>query len=151
MSIEKWKNLAPKKENKISEESASEQLKKLLTYYETDFDDAAPELETAINQIMGRILSAFMQGKIELKDEPDGKLSIIQHIKKSENGADTLTYRALKGGDKVKIDQAGNDPTARMHCLMGLLSGYGADAIGKLSAGDLRVTEGLAGFFCALC
>jgi hypothetical protein len=150
MGIEQWKSLAPKKQNKISEESAREQLSRLMAYYETDLDDAAPEQEAAINQIMGRIMSAFMQGKIELsEDRESGELSIIQHIKKKD-GKDTITYRPLKGNDKVKLENAGNDPTARMHYLMGILSGYGQDAIGKLSAGDLRVTEALAGFFIVL-
>lgn len=150
MGIEQWKSLAPKKENRISEESAREQLRKLMAYYETDLDDTTSEQETAVNQIFSRLLSAFMQGKLELsEDTENGGLFIKQHIKKKD-GQEALTYRPLKGSDRVKLEQAGNDPTARMHCLMGILSGYGADAIGKLSAGDLRVTEALAGFFIVL-
>lgn len=149
MGIEQWKSLAPKKENKISEESAREQLAELMAAYETDLDNAAPEQEAAINQIMGRLLSAFMQGKLELSEDTESGLSIKQHITRKD-GKDTITYRPLKGSDKVKLENAGNDPTARMHYLMGILSGYGQDAIGKLSAGDLRVTEALAGFFIVL-
>jgi len=149
VGIEQWKSLAPKKENKISEESAREQLAELMAAYETDLDNAAPEQEAAINQIMGRLLSAFMQGKLELSEDTESGLSIKQHITRKD-GKDTITYRPLKGSDKVKLENAGNDPTARMHYLMGILSGYGQDAIGKLSAGDLRVTEALAGFFIVL-
>ena len=150
MGIEQWKSLAPKKENKISEESTREQLAKLMAAYETDLDDAAPEQEAAINQIMGRILSAFMQGKLELsEDKESGELSIIQHITKKD-GKDKLTYRPLKGSDKVKLENAGTDPTKRMHHLMGILSGLGADVIGKLSSGDIRVAEAVAGFFIVL-
>jgi hypothetical protein len=149
MGIEQWKALAPKKENRISEESAKEQLSKLMAYYETDLDDSTPEQETAINQIMSRILAAFMQGKIELSEDTENGLSILQHIKKKD-GKETITYRPLKGNDKVKLENAGTDPTARMHYLMGVLSGYGMEVIGKLSAGDLRVTEALAGFFLVL-
>jgi len=149
VGIEQWKSLAPKKENKISEESTREQLAKLMAAYETDLDDAAPEQEAAINQIMGRLLSAFMQGKLELSEDTESGLSIKQHIKRKD-GKDTITYRPLKGNNKVKLENAGNDPTARMHYLMDILSGYDQDAIGKLSAGDLRVTEALAGFFIVL-
>jgi len=98
---------------------------------------------------MGRLQSAFMQGKLELSEDTENGFFIKQHIKK-KNGKDTITYKPLKGSDKVKLENAGNDPTARMHYLMGILSGYGQDAIGKLSAGDLRVTEALAGFFIVL-
>jgi hypothetical protein len=150
MGIDQWRNLAPKKENKISEESAKEQIAKLMAYYETDLEED-PESEAAINQIMGRLLSAFMQGKLELsEDKESGELSIKQHVTKKE-GKDTITYRPLKGSDKVKLDTAGTDPLRRMHCLLGILSGLGSDVIGKLSAGDIRVAEGIAGFFIMLC
>jgi len=150
MGIEQWKNLAPKKENKISEENAREQISRLMAYYSTDLDDSTPEQETAINQILSRILSAFMQGKIELsEDKESGELSIVQHIKKKE-GKETITFRALRGSDKTKLENAGTDPTARMHYLMGILSGYGHDVIGKLSIGDLHITEAVAGFFLVL-
>jgi hypothetical protein len=152
MGIEQWKTLAPKKENRISEESAKEQLSKLMAYYEVDLDDTTSEQELAINQIMSRILNAFMQGKIELqenlKDETKG-MSIVQHIK-PKGDTETITYKELKGIHKTKLENAGTDPTRRMHYLMGILSGLGEDVIGKLSAGDLRVTEALAGFFLVL-
>ena len=153
MGIEQWKSLAPKKENKISEESARAEMGRLMAYYETDLDDSTPEQETAINQIMSRILSAFMQGRLELSEDKEGELSIIQHVKKEKNkekDTDKITFRALRGGDKTKLENAGTDPTKRMHYLMGVLSGYGPDVIAKLSAGDLRVTEALAGFFLVL-
>ena len=145
MSLEKWAGLAPEKKFVLSEESARAELAKLITYYETDLDDAAPEQEVAINQIMNRLLTAFRQGKIELKEDAEKGMSIIQHLK---NG-DTMTYRELKGSDKTKLETA-TDPTKRMHTLMGLLSGYGSDVIGKLPAGDLRVCEALSGFFLVL-
>jgi len=144
--LEKWKDLAPKKEFVLSEESARAELARLVSYYETDLDDATPDQETAINQIMQRLLTAFRQGKLELKEDAEKGLSVIHHIK---NG-DPLTYRELKGSDKTKLESAGNDPTRRMHTLMGVLSGFGADAIGKLPSGDLRVCEALAGFFLVL-
>ena len=146
MGLEKWADLAPVKKFTLSEESARAELARLIAYYETDLDDAAPEQETAINQIMNRLLTAFRQGKIELKEDAEKGLLIIQHLK---NG-DAMTYRELEGRDKTKLETAGTDPVRRMHTLMGLLSGYGADVIGKLPAGDLRVAEALAGFFLVL-
>ena len=145
MGLEKWADLAPEKKFVLSEESARAELGKLMAYYEIDFD-VEPEQETAVNQIMQRLLTAFRQGKIELKEDAEKGLSIIQHLK---NG-DTMTYRELKGSDKTKLEAAGADPLRRMHLLMGLLSGYGADVIGKLPAGDLRVCEALAGHFLVL-
>jgi len=144
--LEKWKDLTPEKKFVLSEESARAELSRLVTFYETDLDDVTPDQEIAIEQVLSRLLTAFRQGKIELNDDTEKGLSIIQHLK---NG-DTLTYRELKGSDKVKLESAGNDPTRRMHTLMGLLSGFGSDVIGKLPSGDLRVTEALAGFFLVL-
>jgi hypothetical protein len=152
MGIEQWKTLVPKKENKISEETAREQLGKLMAYYEVELDEATPDQEAAINQIMSRIQNAFMQGKIELlenaKDDTNG-LSIVQHIK-PRGAVETITYKELKGIHKTKLENAGTDPTRRMHYLMGILSGLGEDVIGKLSAGDLRVCEAISGFFLVL-
>jgi len=144
--LENWADIIPEKKFVLSEESARIEFGRLTAYYETDLSDATPDQEIAINQILQRIFTAFRQGKIELNDNTEKGLSIIQHLK---NG-DTLTYRELKGYDKVKLESAGNDPTRRMHTLMGVLSGFGADAIGKLPSGDLRVTEALAGFFLVL-
>ena len=146
MGLEQWKALAPKKEYKLSEESAQAELGRLIEYYEVDLDDVAPEQETAVNQIMNRLLSAFRQGKLELKEDAEKGLQIMQHLK---NG-DTITFRELKGSDRTKLEIAGTDAVKRMHVLVGLLCGLGADAIGKLPAGDLRVTEGLAGYFLVL-
>jgi len=144
--LEKWSDLIPEKKFKLSEESARAELGKLTAFYETDLSDVTPDQETAINQIFQRLLIAFREGKIETNEDVEKGLSIIQHLK---NG-DTLTYRQLKGGDKVKLESAGNDPTRRMHTIMGILSGFGSDAIGKLPSGDLRVTEALAGFLLVL-
>jgi hypothetical protein len=146
MGLEQWKTLAPKKEYKLSEESAQTELGRLIAYYEVDLDDVTTEQETAVNQIMNRLLTAFRQGKLELKEDAEKGLQILQHLK---NG-DILTFRELKGSDRTKLEVAGTDATKRMHTLMGLLSGYGTDAIGKLPSGDLRVTEGLAGYFLVL-
>jgi len=144
--LEKWSDLIPEKKFVLSEESARAELLRFTKFYETDLDDVTPDQETAINQILQRLLTAFRQGKIETKEDAEKGMSIIQHLK---NG-DTLTYRELKGNDKVKLEYAGTDPTRRMHTLMGLLSGFGSDVIGKLPSGDLRVTEALAGFFLVL-
>ena len=105
-----------------------------------------PAQEPAINQIMSRLLTAFRAGKLELKEDAEKGLLIIQTLKKG----DTMTFRELRGSDKTRLETAGNDPTKRMHVLMGLLCGYGPDIIGKLPSGDLRVTEALAGFFLVL-
>ena len=146
MSLDKWVDLAPKREFKISEESARAELAKLTAYYEVDFDEPTADQETAVNQIMNRLLIAFRAGKLELKDDTGKGLQIVQHLK---NG-DSLVYRELKGSDRTKLETAGTDPVRRMHTLMGLLCGYGSDAIGKLPAGDLRACEALAGFFLVL-
>ena len=151
MGIEQWKSLAKKPENKISEESARAELGRLMEHYEIDMENIAEDAEPAINQVMSRVLSAFMQGKIELSiDKETGEPSIIQHITKKE-GRDTITFRPLRGGDKPKLDSAGADPTKRMHALMGVLSGLGTDIITKLNIGDLRITEAISGFFIILC
>ena len=146
MGLERWTGLAPEKKFILSEESAQAELARLMAYYETDIDDAAPEQEAAIDQILRRILTALRQGKIELHEDAEKNLQIIQSCKSGEK----LTFRELKGSDRVRLEKAGNDPIKRMHTLMGILSGYGSDAIGKLPSGDLRVTEALAGFFLVL-
>jgi hypothetical protein len=140
--MEKWRDLVPEKKHIISEESAREQLGEFCSYYEIDFDDIAPEQSDNADRMMAKLLDYFMQGKIELKDSEEKGLCVIQHLKKG----DTLTFRELKGSDRTRLQSAGDDATKRMHALAGILCGYGIDSIGKLPAGDLRVTETLAAF-----
>jgi len=146
MELEQWSSLTAKQEFKISEESALAELKRLCDYYDVDIDETTQEQSQAVNQILSRLRKSFRAGKLELKEDDNG-LSVVQHLKNN----DTLAYRELKGADKAKLSAAGDDPVKRMHYLMGLLCGYGLDAIGKLSAADLRVVEALSGFFLVLC
>jgi hypothetical protein len=149
MGLEKWADLAPKKEFKRSEESARAELSRLMTWYEVDIEETTPDQEVAVEQILNRLLNAIRMGKLQSREETEKEkegLSVIQHLK----SGDKLTYRELKGADKTRLESAGNDPTKRMHTLAGLLTGYGADAIGKLPSGDLRVCEGLMGYFLVL-
>jgi hypothetical protein len=146
MSLEKWAGLVPEKKFVLSEESARTELGKLCTYYATDFDDVTQDQAVAVNQIMSRLLTAFRTGKLELKDDEEKGLMVLQHLKNGE----TFTYRELRGNDKTRLEAAGTDPSKRMYLLMGLLSGYGADVIGKLPSCDLKICEGLAGFFLVL-
>ena len=147
MGLEKWAGLAPEKKFILSEESAKAELGRLCTYYDVSLDDVPSESEAAINQIFSRLLSAFREGRLELADDPEKGLSVIQTLKKG----DKLTYREIRGSDKAKLDTVGNEPTRRLYYLAGLLSGYGADVIGKLPSSDLKVIEGLSGFFLTLC
>jgi len=144
--LDDWKALAPEIKYKLSEESGKEEIKKLLKYYETDFNTLPPEVESAIDIILSRLVSAIRQGKIELVENGNtGELEILQHLK---NG-DSLKFRALQGKDKTRLENA-TDVNKKMYLLAGILCGNGEDIITKLPAADLRVTEAAMTFLLTL-
>jgi len=145
MGLEKWSGLKTEKDFVLSEESALAELKRLCAYYDVDINETAPEQSIAVDHILSRLLNAFRAGKLELK-EGDNGLSIIQSLK----GGNDIVYREICAADRTKLGAAGDDAVKKMHYLCGILSGLGTDAIGKMTAGDARVAEALAGFIPVL-
>jgi hypothetical protein len=147
MGLEQWADLTTqKKENKISEESARAELKRLCSHYDVDMSEIVSEQEIVVDKILLRLLNAFQSGQIELKQDNTLGFCIVQNC----IGDKDLTFRELKGSDKLKLDTFGENPNQRLHQLAGLLCGCGADIIGKLAITDLKITEAISGFFCVL-
>lgn len=132
-----------KKEYKLSEDSAMEQLTPMLEYFDLDVNDIKDEKHMgAIESSLDQILRDIRLGKIELKK--DDKFCIVQHL---ENKS-TIDYKIF--GGMIKTAMAGkkkDDDMGRMYALLGAASGLGEMAIKSLSASDVKVAERLSLLF----
>jgi hypothetical protein len=144
MSTENEKQAAPRKP-KLSEESATEQMQKLLDSYDINANDL--EIENGpefVQTVVNRLVRAVRDGHLEILD--NGKTRHILVVPKGE--LTEITYRrldgiAIKAGDKAK-------DTFESHCaLMGSLSSQGPVVMSGLDAVDLSIMQRLAQLFMA--
>ena len=130
---------------KLSEDSAQEQLNKLLDYYEIDFNDIPIEQKNAFEMIGKKLVKFIRQGRLEIKTE-DG----IQCIQTLRNGTTTITYKELNGKAKTAMGTKGpDDGNGRIYALMGALSD-GETVITDLKGPDLSLAECLGAVFLAV-
>lgn len=129
----------------LSEESAIEEVKKFLTYYDIDIDsiddaDVISSFERALDSI-----TRFVRRNIlEVTEDKDGKIIIVQHLGNGES----LTYGELGAKHKLAMDRVPKDESyKRIYALMGSLSGVGSAGIEKLKSRDLSVVEVLGTVF----
>ena len=81
------------KEYKLSEDSAREQIQKLMDSYDIDENDLVVDQgPEAIKTILNRLVRAVRTGQIEVKD--DGSVVHVLAVAKGETT--TLTYRRLR-------------------------------------------------------
>jgi len=140
MSISKWARKEKEGEYKLSEESAEEQVRELLDFYEID----PPEINSDINPVeeqLDELMKAYRRGEIENKHDETSGFCVIQHLK---NGK-VLTYRELKGKDRIAFEgYSENKHISKIHSILGKLCGYGEDAIEKLNGRDWRNARAIA-------
>lgn len=131
---------------KLSKESAKNELKKMLDYYEIDIDEIEDEqLKNVILQGYDRMIKAVRLGRLQVKLE--NGIEIIQTLR---NGT-VIKYREIDG--EAKAQMAGKKPDdmyGKSYALMGALSEEGESAIKKLKGVDLSLVEVLGMIFLAV-
>lgn len=91
-------------EYKLSEESAFEQYKKLIDYYDIDPSVVLP---TQINMLKNVLVKAIRRGALEIEVNENG-IEIKQHITKPPKGLSTpLVYQEVTGRAKQIVSQLG--------------------------------------------
>lgn len=121
----------------ISEDTARAQVMLLLEGY--DIDPAAHEdaSRSAIETSLDKLAKYVRRGIIEIA--PD--LTVTQHRK---SGPD-VKYAKLTGKAVIASDSASADkPNAKIHALLGALSGLPVEAFQALPGDELSVAETLA-------
>jgi len=139
--------LKKKKEYLLSEESATEQIVELLTYYDIDVEKigdnneaGAASLETILDNLNGYV----RQGVLEVVRDKDSKLTVVHTL----TSGDKVTYGEVSAKAKLAMDKFKQDETyRRIYGMMGSLSGLGSAVIEKMSAHDLSVVEALGTVF----
>jgi hypothetical protein len=130
----------------LSEESATEQVVTLLTYYDIDVDKIPDtDAKAGFERALDTVTSFIRRGVLEVITDKDNRVSVIHNL---IDGNDKLTYGELGARHKLAMDRVkkGED-YHRMYALMGSLSGIGSGAIEKLKAKDLSVVEVLGTVF----
>ena len=139
--MSKWGRIEDEGAYKISEESAEKLVREVLDFYEIDPSRSDREQEKVLEESLNDLQKAYRRGALENKLDDVKGFCIIQHLK---NG-DTLTYREMKGKDRVVMDGFDNSKAfARTNAILGKLCGYGEDAITKLSGRDWETARTLA-------
>lgn len=133
-----------KKENVISEDSAREQLDKLLDYYGIDINDLPEEKKGSTE----KLIKAIRQGRLEVKEENDE--CYLEQTILDEKGAvkEKLAYNNKLANAKMAMkSDKDTDHYGRMYSLMGSLCGLGKQAIVDMKPKDLNLAEDIAIIF----
>jgi hypothetical protein len=133
--------------NFASKETAKNELKKMLDYYEIEIEEIEDEkLKTAIENSYNRLIKAVMKNRLRINLN-DG----IEIIQKLKDGTTEIKYKEING--KAKTAMAGkkeDDFYGKAYALMGSLSGLGEAAISSLKGVDLSLVEVLGLIFLAV-
>ena len=146
------KNLFTKKTDeekfKLSEESASKEVQKILDYYDIDIDkDFDAEYKKIFEQSIAKAIKAVRLGRLSVKVDDNG-ISITQSLK---NGKTSLTYREIDGRAKLATATVGKDDSfGKIYEIMGSLSGLGSSAIAEMKGVDLSLCECLGTIFLSV-
>lgn len=123
--------------NRVSEESAQEQLDSFFQHYDIDIADMPKEQAEAINGALNRIKRAIRSGKVEI----DGSV-IKQTLINPAGEVSEIIYGELTGQSKMAMDSKKADSQyGRCYALLGSLSKLGEGAIVKLRGADLSIAE----------
>jgi hypothetical protein len=128
----------------LSEEAATDQVVKLLTYYDINTETFPDEAKVQFERALDTITDHVRRGTLEVMTDPQGRVTVIQNL---TNG-DKLTYGELGAKHKLAMDRVKQGENYhRLYALMGSLCGLGSGVIEKLPARDLSVVEVLAAVF----
>lgn len=132
--------------NKISDESADEQIKMLLDYYDVDPSKMPEDSQKVIETNLTTIKDSIKSGICEIKKNESGDVHII-HYRPGKTPSQ-IVYKTLTGRAKIAMGpKKQTDAYGRIYALMGIISGLGEDFITDLPASELKITEAIGLFF----
>lgn len=132
-------------EQKLSEESAREQMQRLLDSYDIDANDL--EVENGpewVATVVNRLVRAIMRGHLEILEG-----GVVKHTLVVPKGdLVEITYQRLNGIAIKSADKAKG--SFDVHCaLMGSLSSQGSTVMAGLDTVDISIMQRLAQLFMA--
>lgn len=138
----------PIKEDKISLQTAKNELKKMMDYYEIEIDEIEDQdLKKAIKQGYERLTKAVMKGRLKVSIDDKG-ITVIQTLKSTGK---ELKYKEINGEAKMAMaGKQADDYYGKSYALMGSLSEVGESAIKQMKGVDLSLVEVLGMIFLAV-
>jgi len=137
-TLSKLKKLKEEKpdRNKISEDSALEQIVEILNYYNIPLErlEDSEKSEAAGESILDALIGFFRRGQLETRVNENGILNIIQT---TQSGA-KIEYQEVGSRQKKVMDKYGTENYKRLYAFLGSLSGLGSDGIELLKAGGVQ-------------
>ena len=118
----------------LSEESANDQLKIFLDYYDINIELFEGNIRSGMNMAFAKIINGIRKGKLEITEKDDG-ISVIQTLRNGEK----ITYAEISG--RHKISMGDKEEYGKIYALMGSLSGLGEKAISSFKGADLGLVE----------
>jgi len=129
----------------ISEDSAMNEITKLLDYYDIDIEalQMTEDTKVAGERILDALIKYYRWGK--LKNEKDEKsFKVIQTLR---NGK-TITYSEVTAMKKRTMDSLEKTENyGKIHTFMGAMANIDLDGVDQLHATDLAVLEVLGNVF----
>jgi hypothetical protein len=140
-----------KSKNRISEDVAADQVDMLLDYYDLTEDDIAEaEKNSGMSDILRKLKSFVRKGRLSIElvaDEP----KVTMHLKKPQGDIESFPIAIVGGRSKVAMkDKAATDYYGRIYAMMGVLTGFGEDAMREMKGPDLSCLETLGMVFLSL-
>lgn len=136
-----------RKEYKISEKVAMDQVLDLCEKFDVDVEAIQDKKQKKnFESMLNALLEYIRRGFLEFND--DG--SITHHLQDAPEGNENpvINYKKLTGAQKLVMDGfEETDQWGKLYAVLGSASGFGENAIKKLSGIDLKVAEALTIFF----
>jgi len=130
----------------LSQETAEEQVKYLLDYYDFDLDALPDNVKRVIGAALAQMKKCVINGRLEI-EASGSTIAIKQHLKRAIPGvSNPIVYGEITGACKVAIGDGSGD-YGKVYAFLGALSKEGLSAFLKLSGADLSLAEALGAFF----
>jgi hypothetical protein len=133
-----------KKEYKLSEESAREQMQSLMDSYDINQKDLVVDQgPEAIESIMNRLVRAIRTGQIEVQENG----SVLHNLVVTKGEVSSLTYRRADGIALREASKAKGGADERQVALMASLCNMPVSAIWDLDIRDISIVQRLGTLF----
>ena len=130
----------------ISDETAREQLKQFIDYYDIDLGDMPENVKRAVEASLAKIRRAIMTGQIEISFEND-TVTVKQHLAKPLKGFDgPIVYQEITGRAKIGMKDDSGD-YGKIYNFLAALSTESPNVIMSLKGKDLSLAEALGAIF----
>jgi hypothetical protein len=127
-------------DNLISEESAEEQLDKLIEFYDVDMEDLG-KTDKRRKKIRRKLVKAISQGQIEIEDSPNDFI-----VKQKLRDGTQFVYHEISGTAKVQMDKY-EGQHEKLYGLLAVMAKKPFLQLEKLTGKDLSIAEYLALIF----